>query len=134
MENEIRKVLLNIKNFRSAVRHFTLDELSDVQNKLGTIIDETKAKVKEEEKALAEQQKKLEEAAAILKASGLSIDMLSSHMKEVKPKKAKRPPKYQYEVGGKVKHWTGQGKTPRVIQDRLDQGGSLAEFLIQPEQ
>jgi hypothetical protein len=72
MENEIRKVLLNIKNFRSAVRHFTLDELSDVQNKLGTIIDETKAKVKEEEKALAEQKKKLEEAATILKASRLA--------------------------------------------------------------
>lgn len=67
MENEIRKVLLNIKNFRSAVRHFTLDELSDVQNKLGTIIDETKAKVKEEEKALAEQQKNWKKLPQYLK-------------------------------------------------------------------
>lgn len=50
MENEIRKVLLNIKNFRSAVRHFTLDELSDVQNKLGTIIDERKPKLRKKKK------------------------------------------------------------------------------------
>lgn len=130
MEIGIRKTLLNIKHFRSAVKDFSVDELLEVQNKLAKIIDEAKEKAEAEAKAQEEQERALMEAAEILKANGLSVDMLQEHVKTIKPKKSKRPDKYQYEVDGEIKRWTGQGRTPKPIQEKLDQGAKLEDFLI----
>lgn len=48
-----------------------------------------------------------------------------------KSKRPKRPAKYQYTLpSGETKTWTGQGRTPLPIQEHLDQGGSMDDFLI----
>ncbi|NGZ66593.1 H-NS histone family protein [Vibrio aestuarianus subsp. cardii] len=135
MDNNLKNTLLNIKNFRVAVKDFSVDELLETKEKLARLIDEAKAKAEAKKKEQEEQQRVLNEAAAILKASGLSIDMLGEHIKQSKPQKAKRPNKYQYvDENGKDRRWTGQGRTPKAIQDKLDQGAKLEDFLIQPEQ
>ena len=42
-----------------------------------------------------------------------------------------RPAKYKYtDETGQERTWTGQGRTPRVIQKALDKGVSLASFEI----
>ncbi|ELA9367446.1 H-NS histone family protein [Vibrio parahaemolyticus] len=134
MDNNLKKILLNMKNFRSAVKDFSVDELTEVKDKLAKLIDEAKFKAEEEEREQEERQRKLDEAAEILRASGLSLDMLGEHMKQVKPKKVKRPDKYQYlDDTGEQRRWTGQGRTPKAIQDKLDQGASLDDFLIKSE-
>lgn len=50
--------------------------------------------------------------------------------KKASKPRAPRPAKYKYLVDGKEKTWTGQGRTPKPIQERLDQGDSLEDFLI----
>ena len=46
-------------------------------------------------------------------------------------KRAPRPAKYQFiDENGEHKTWTGQGRTPRPIQQALDAGKSLADFEI----
>ena len=46
-------------------------------------------------------------------------------------KREPRPAKYKYtDETGQERTWTGQGRTPRVIQKALDKGASLASFEI----
>lgn len=50
---------------------------------------------------------------------------------ELRKKKFKRPPKYQYiDANGDVKTWAGVGRTPKPIEEALNQGKSLSDFLI----
>jgi DNA-binding protein H-NS len=53
-----------------------------------------------------------------------------SKQKISKPKRAPRPAKYKYLVNGKEKTWTGQGRIPSAIQEQLDAGKNLDDFLI----
>ncbi|MCG9576732.1 H-NS histone family protein [Vibrio tubiashii] len=49
-------------------------------------------------------------------------------------KRAPREPKYSYvDASGNEKTWTGQGRTPSVIQQALDAGKSLDSFKIKKE-
>ena len=46
-------------------------------------------------------------------------------------KRAPRPPKYAFiDENGERKTWTGQGRTPRPIQNALNSGKSLSDFEI----
>lgn len=46
-------------------------------------------------------------------------------------KRAPLPPKYRYYENGQEKTWTGQGRTPAVIQYAIDNEGKTKEdFLI----
>ncbi|CAH7185083.1 H-NS family nucleoid-associated regulatory protein [Vibrio alginolyticus] len=47
-----------------------------------------------------------------------------------KAKREKRPAKYKYMKDGEEITWTGQGRTPSVIQNGLDSGKSLDDYLI----
>ncbi len=49
-----------------------------------------------------------------------------------KSKRAQRPAKYEYiDENGESKTWTGQGRTPAVIKQAIDnEGKSLNDFLI----
>jgi DNA-binding protein H-NS homolog len=49
----------------------------------------------------------------------------------IRKKREPRPAKYKYtDETGQERTWTGQGRTPRVIQKALDKGASLASFEI----
>ncbi|MEZ8959491.1 H-NS family nucleoid-associated regulatory protein [Vibrio lentus] len=48
-------------------------------------------------------------------------------------KRSPRPPKYKYLDKGEEKTWTGQGRTPTVIQNQIDQGKTLESFLIETD-
>ncbi len=60
------------------------------------------------------------------------IAAMSGNDNKVKTKKKRepRPAKYKYELDGEEKTWTGQGRTPSAIQEQLDAGRSLEDFLI----
>ncbi|EPX9850098.1 H-NS family nucleoid-associated regulatory protein, partial [Yersinia enterocolitica] len=47
--------------------------------------------------------------------------------------KSRRRMKYQYRDGDAIKKWSGVGRVPRSIQERLNSGATLDDFLITEE-
>ncbi len=135
--SEITKTLLNIRSLRAFSRDLTLEQLEEALDKL-TIVVEERREVEEQEKAAqAEQEAKLAAIAEQIASDGIDVDALISALagetkskSKAKGKRAPRPAKYKYMDNGVEKTWTGQGRTPSVIQKALDEGKSLEEFAI----
>ena len=116
-------------------RDLTLDQLEEAHNKLTTIVEERR----EEEEVLraeqAEREAKLAAIAKQIKEQGIDVNelvsALSSKKVKSKGKRQARAAKYKYvDVNGVEKTWTGQGRTPSVIQNALDGGKILDDFAI----
>ena len=68
-----------------------------------------------------------------MKKEGITVDELAEILGAEIPRKKReaRPAKYQYvDENGITKTWTGQGRTPKAIQIKLDKGQSLSDFKI----
>ncbi|MDA0116823.1 H-NS family histone-like protein [Vibrio sp. T11.5] len=132
--SELTKTLLNIRSLRAFARDLTLEQLEEALDKLSTVVGERKEAAERE--AQAAQEAKLADIAEQIKQLGLDKDMVISALAgeaagKAKPKRAPRPAKYKYlDNTGAEKTWTGQGRTPSVIQEQLDAGKSLDDFLI----
>lgn len=135
---EIKKsALLNIRSLRAFTREeFTLQELEELLEKLTTVVSERKEVEEQELAEQAEREAKLAEYAKMIAKDGIDLEDLIAAMNgsEAKTKSRKkrqpRPAKYEYMLDGELKTWTGQGRTPSAIQDALDSGKSIDEFLI----
>ncbi len=135
--SEITKTLLNIRSLRAFSRELTLEQLEEALDKL-TIVVEERREVEEQEKAAqAEQEAKLAAIAEQIASDGIDVEALISALagetkskSKAKGKRAPRPAKYKYMDNGVEKTWTGQGRTPSVIQKALDEGKSLEEFAL----
>jgi len=135
--SEITKTLLNIRSLRAFSRELTLEQLEEALDKL-TIVVEERREIEEQEKAAqAEQEAKLAAIAEQIASDGIDVDALITALagetkskSKTKGKRAPRPPKYKYVDNGVEKTWTGQGRTPSVIQKALDEGKSLEDFAI----
>lgn len=126
------RVLLNIRSLRAAARELTLEQLNDAFEKLSIVIAEKEeeiAKTAEQERAKAE---KIEEVKRQLAESGLDLTDLLGEETEVpaRKKRTPRPAKYKYMLNGAEKTWTGQGRTPSVIQEAINNGATLEDFLL----
>ncbi|WP_105902794.1 H-NS family histone-like protein [Vibrio gangliei] len=136
--SEIKKsALLNIRSLRAFTRdEFTLQEVEELLEKLTTVVEERREAEEKELAEQAEREAKLAEYAQMIAKDGIDLEDLIAAMSgsETKSKSRKkrtpRPAKYEYMLNGERKTWTGQGRTPSVIQDALDAGKSIDEFLI----
>ncbi|HHG3164283.1 TPA: H-NS family nucleoid-associated regulatory protein [Vibrio parahaemolyticus] len=133
--SELEKTLLNIRSLRALLRELTNAELEEAYSKFKTVVEERRL---EEEAIRAEQIKKEEKLADIarqIKEQGLDVYELLSALSSTTPKKKgkrkPRPEKYKYiDTNGVEKTWTGQGRTPLVIQKALDEGKKLLDFAL----
>ncbi|EGQ7779362.1 TPA: H-NS family nucleoid-associated regulatory protein [Vibrio parahaemolyticus] len=133
--SELEKTLLNIRSLRALLRELTNAELEEAYSKFKTVVEERRL---EEEAIRAEQIKKEEKLADIarqIKEQGLDVyellSALSSTTSKKKGKRKPRPAKYKYiDTNGVEKTWTGQGRTPLVIQKALDEGKKLLDFAL----
>lgn len=132
------KVLTHERRLRARTKALSLDELKEVQQKLGRVVA---AREEEEKERLREEEAKQEKIEAIrkqMKDAGVDLNDLAPELvgqqsKPIKPTSRKRtpkPPKYVYEANGEQKTWTGQGRTPKAIQQALDKGKQLKDFII----
>ncbi len=132
LTEQMKNVLTNIRSLRVFVRELELNEMLEIQTKLNSVIDENleAAKVKEQEKL--DKDKKIAEYLEMMQADGIVIDDFAHIQAEVKvkAKREPKPPKYKFEFDGEFKTWTGQGRTPKALQQLLDDGHELNEFLI----
>ncbi|CAI2340917.1 DNA-binding transcriptional dual regulator H-NS [Vibrio parahaemolyticus] len=133
--SELEKTLLNIRSLRALLRELTNAELEEAYSKFKTVVEERRL---EEEAIRAEKIKKEEKLADIarqIKEQGLDVYELLSALSSTTPKKKgkrkPRPAKYKYiDTNGVEKTWTGQGRTPLVIQKALDEGKKLLDFAL----
>ena len=134
MDN-IKKTLSNLRTLRAYTReNFTLIELEALSSKLNSILVERKAEEEAAIAANAENDAKLEAIKQQIVEQRIDVEKLlaslSSTGKKEKSSRSPRPAKYQYMDGTSKKYWTGQGRTPSVIQKALDEGANLDHFLI----
>lgn len=134
--SELTKTLLNIRSLRAFSRELTLEQLEEALDKLTTVVTECKETEEAERAVLAEQEAKLAEIAEKIAQDGIDVEALINALSgetktKAKSKRAPRPAKYKYiDPNGQEKTWTGQGRTPSTIQEQLDAGKSLDDFLI----
>ncbi|MEZ9185225.1 H-NS family nucleoid-associated regulatory protein [Vibrio splendidus] len=133
---EMIKTLLNIRSLRAFSRELTLEELEEALNKLTTVFLERQESEEVEREARAEQESKVAEIAKQIKVDGVNIEALIKALagqskNKIKGKRKPRLAKYSYTDGNGIeKTWTGQGRTPSIIQEQLDAGKSIEDFLI----
>ena len=130
---EVLKVLTNIRSLRVLARNESLELLESILEKLQLVISEKREellKIQQEEK---ERQDRIAKYKDLLKQEGITVDELAEILGAEVPRKKReaRPAKYQYvDENGVTKTWTGQGRTPKAIQTKLDKGQSLSDFEI----
>lgn len=135
--SELTKTLLNIRSLRAFARELTLEQLEEALEKFTLVVDERRDAAEAEQAAKAEQEAKLAAIAEQISKDGIDVEALISALSgeatktKPKAKRAPRPAKYKYvDASGEEKTWTGQGRTPSVIQAALDEGKSLEDFAI----
>ncbi|RUO21264.1 hypothetical protein CWE08_06705 [Aliidiomarina iranensis] len=136
---EFTDILTHARRLNAATKELSVAELNEVAAKLANIIEQRKEEEAEQQRKLAAKQLDIERirkeiADAGLKAEEvLGIDTQANTKTKAKVHKprAAKPAKYKYlDANAVEKTWTGQGRTPKPIQEALDAGGSLDDFLI----
>ncbi len=104
--------------------HLTIAELDALIDQAADLIEKKKAQ------ALVDAKAEIEKIAA---ATGMSVEELLG-LKAGKVKKAsatKKPVADKYRnPKDHTQTWTGRGKRPKWLQEMLDRGGKLENFLI----
>ncbi len=129
--DEFLRIITHARRFKSATKELTIGQLEEVKSKLENIIE---ARLAEEEEQMLEQAAKLDKIKKyrdMIAADGIDLDELVEEGLNRPGKRSARPAKYEvYNEKGERITWTGQGRMPNVLKERVDAGEPLDTFLI----
>ena len=133
--SELAKGLTNLRSLRAAVRELTLEQAESALEKLQTAVEEKRANETELIKAETERKERLAKYKELMEKEGITPEELQeifgTATTSARAKRPPRPAKYAFiDENGERKTWTGQGRTPRPIQNALNSGKSLSDFEI----
>lgn len=134
--SDLLRTLSNIRSLRVAAREASLEQMEALLEKVTLVVAEKREEVKAQEAESAERLARLNKYKELLEQDGISAEELavllgSAGERKKREPKAPRPAKYQFvDENGVTKTWTGQGRTPKVLQQALDAGKSLVDFEI----
>lgn len=133
--SELAKGLTNLRSLRAAVRELTLEQAESALEKLQTAVEEKRANEAELIKAETERKERLAKYKELMEKEGITPEELQeifgTATTSARAKRPPRPAKYVFiDENGERKTWTGQGRTPRLIQNALNSGKSLSDFEI----
>ena len=133
--SELAKGLTNLRSLRAAVRDLTLEQAESAREKLQTAVEEKRANEAELIKAETERKERLAKYKELMEKEGITPEELQeifgTAATSARAKRPPRPAKYAFiDENGERKTWTGQGRTPRPIQNELNSGKSLSDFEI----
>ena len=133
--SELAKGLTNLRSLRAAVRELTLEQAESALEKLQTAVEEKRANEAELIKAETERKERLAKYKELMEKEGITPEELQeifgTAATSARVKRPPRPAKYAFiDENGERKTWTGQGRTPRPIQNALNSGKSLSDFEI----
>ncbi|HII3691294.1 TPA: H-NS family nucleoid-associated regulatory protein [Pasteurella multocida] len=129
--------LTNVRSLRVLARETSLEQLEIALEKFSLVVEEKReaeAKAKAE-REIAERQARIAKLKESLIQEGITAQelaiLLGQESQSQRKKREPRPAKYKYiDENGEERTWTGQGRTPKVIQKALDAGKSLSSFEI----
>lgn len=134
--NEALKILNNIRTLRAQARECSLETLEEMLEKLEAVVNERREENNQAQAAIEKHTQKLQQYRDMLIADGIDPNELLKSMSSIKllnkNKRAARPAKYQYiNKHGEIKTWTGQGRTPTIIKQAIDEKNkTLEDFLL----
>jgi len=126
--------LKNIRSLRAQARNMATEDLAEILAKLKIVVSERREETQITAAEAREKAEKLAMYRELLLEDGISPAELSQSGKvagKIKTKRAPRPAKYKYtDANNEVRFWTGQGRTPKPVQQAIEQGRVLDDFLI----
>lgn len=143
MDNEMLKILCNVRSLRVAMRDLPMETQEKIQDNVLMVVsdNQTAFQIQEEERKRKEQDRQaaINKVNELLAQNGMTFNDLlpvagattSDSPVKTRQKRQPRDPKYRWVQEGEEKTWTGQGKTPKFLAEKLATGHSLDEFLIQ---
>ncbi|AUK38784.1 DNA-binding protein H-NS-like protein [Pasteurella multocida] len=133
--SDLLKMLTNVRSLRVPARETSLEQLEIALEKFSLVVEEKREAEAKAEREIAERQARIAKLKESLiqeeiTAQELAI-LLGQESQSQRKKREPRPAKYKYiDENGEERTWTGQGRTPKVIQKALDAGKSLSSFEI----
>lgn len=129
------KNFLNIRSLRLSAKELNVEQLKSISEKLNIIIAEKEEEIRLEELKRSKRLENVNKYKEMLAQDGLSIDelaeLLSGKTSKTQKTLSPRPAKYKFvDENGNEKTWTGQGRTPKALQQLLDAGKKLEDFTI----
>jgi len=128
--SEFISIISNQRRLKAQLKELPIEEIRAIHSKFETVLSQMEELDAERQKEQQQKQEKIaqlkEEAARL----GINLNDLVDAPAIGQSKKSKEP-KYEYITDdGKRKTWTGQGRTPKPIQEAIDNGKSLEDHLI----
>ncbi|MBF7997494.1 H-NS family nucleoid-associated regulatory protein [Rahnella laticis] len=99
--------------------------LAELQDKINIAVTEWEQGIDKELEALRIREKKLQ---GLIGSEGSSPQKLITAVPV--RSNAHRKMKYQYSTAGEIKKWSGVGRVPLAVQEQLNAGAELSDFLI----
>ena len=132
---DLIKVFTNLRSIRAVVRDLTLEQAESSLKKFEEAVAEKREQMAEIQQAEDERKARIAKYKELIKQEGITEEELRAIIgvapSKVRKKRHPRPAKYQYtDANGEQRTWTGQGRTPSVIQAALNAGKSLSDFEI----
>ncbi len=133
--SDLLKMLTDVRSLRVLARKTSLEQLEIALEKFSLVVEEKREAEAKAEREIAERQARIAKLKESLiqeeiTAQELAI-LLGQESQSQRKKREPRPAKYKYiDENGEERTWTGQGRTPKVIQKALDAGKSLSSFEI----
>ncbi len=127
---EFIKIITHARRLKSALKPVAVEELKEIRRKLDDIIESREKELEKERAEILDKEKKIAKYKKMMESEGIFLDDFRSLSKKKKAKKSTREPKYEIVVDGERITWTGQGRMPRVLRERIDAGASKDDFLI----
>lgn len=134
--SDLLKSLSNIRSLRVAAREASLEQLEVIAEKIAIVVEEKREEIRAQEAENAKRLEGLKKYRELLDQDGISAEELvlllsGEKVERKKRERSPRPAKYKFiDVNGNEKTWTGQGRTPKEIQQALNAGKSLSDFEI----
>lgn len=131
--SESLKNLNNIRTLRAQARECALETLEELFQKLQVIVKERSEEESLAQVEIREREQKLQQYRAMLIADGIDPNELVQKASLVKSatktrKRVTRPAKYKYtDINGEERTWTGQGRTPSIIRQAVEEEGKTLE-------
>ncbi|HDR0735896.1 TPA: H-NS histone family protein [Pasteurella multocida] len=133
--SDLLKMLTNVRSLRVLARETSLEQLEIALEKFSLVVEEKREAEAKAEREIAERQARIAKLKESLIQEGITAQelaiLLGQESQSQRKRREPRPAKYKYiDENGEERTWTGQGRTPKVIQKALDAGKSLSSFEI----
>ncbi len=133
--SDLLKMLTNVRSLRVLARETSLEQLEIALEKFSLVVEEKREAEAKAEREIAERQARIAKLKESLIQEGITAQelaiLLGQESQSQRKKREPRPAKYKYiDENGEERTWTGQGRTPKVIQKALDADKSLSSFEI----